>query len=52
MNDSGHVVYQVLTDKRSNVQASPGGDGWVRLMEFDLETNSIHFRTYSPLLHK
>lgn len=52
MNDSGQVVYQVLTECRSNVQASPGGDGWVRLMEFDLERNSIHFRTNSSLLHK
>ena len=30
----------------------PGGDGWIRLMQFDLDAGTIHFSTYSPVLGK
>jgi hypothetical protein len=30
--------------------SDPGGDGWVRLMTFDMTAGLIHFWTYSPLL--
>ena len=30
--------------------SDPGGDGWLRLMTFDLTSGNIHFWTYSPLL--
>jgi hypothetical protein len=30
--------------------SDPGGDGWIRLMTFDMTAGSIHFSTYSPLL--
>jgi len=52
VNDAGHLVYQVLSDYQGNTVASPGGDGWLRLMEFDLDRGAIHFTTYSPLLEK
>jgi hypothetical protein len=52
LNDAGHPVYQVLTDYQGNTKASAGGDGWLRLMEFDLQRQTIHFTTYSPVLHR
>ena len=30
--------------------SDPGGDGWIRLMTFDMGAGWIHFSTYSPLL--
>jgi hypothetical protein len=58
-NDAGHPVYQILTDYQGNtigpngvIGSDPGGDGWLRLMEFDTTTNTIHFVTYSPTLNK
>jgi len=58
-NLSGHPVYQVLSDFQGNtvgadgvVDSDPGGEGWIRFMEFDMKAGTIHFRTYSPLLHK
>ncbi len=50
MNEVGHPVYQVLSDYQGNTKASAGGDGWLRLMEFDLQSQTIHFTTYSPVL--
>jgi hypothetical protein len=52
MNEAGHPVYQVLSDYQGNTEASTGGDGWLRLMQFDLHSEMIHFITYSPLLDK
>jgi hypothetical protein len=52
MNDAGHPVYQVLSDYQGNSRVSPGGDGWLRLMRFDLRAHAIHFTTYSPTLGK
>jgi len=61
-NDFGHPVYQVLSDLQGNTFSydtttgtyTPGvytgGEGWLRLMEFDTEANTIHFQTYSPTL--
>ena len=58
-NASGHPVYQVLTDYQGNTLSAegvpyknPGGDGWLRLMEFDMDAGTIHFSTYSPALNK
>ena len=52
-NDAaGHPVYQILTDYQGNTLASSGGDGWLRLMKFDLRDHTIHFSTYSPVLNK
>jgi hypothetical protein len=52
LNAAGQPVYQVLTDYQGNTTASSGGDGWLRLLEFDLERQTIHFTTYSPVLGK
>lgn len=58
-NIAGYNVYQILTDYQGNtvgpdgkVGSDPGGAGWIRLMEFDLTKDTIHFRTYSPVLSK
>lgn len=63
LNKFGHPVYQVLSDYQDRGQTAidagakpiPGfgapliGDGWMRLMKFDLggEKPAIHVRTYS-----
>ena len=52
LNNSAHPVYQLLTDYQGNTSLSSGGDGWMRLMDFDLHEGTIHFSTYSPLLNK
>jgi hypothetical protein len=47
-NMSGNNVYQVVTDYQGNTTlGSQGGDGWYRFMQFDLDTNMIHFYTYN-----
>jgi hypothetical protein len=58
-NIAGHPVYQVLSDYQGNtvgadglVGGDPGGEGWLRLMEFDMKAGTIHFTTYSPVLGK
>jgi hypothetical protein len=51
-NDFGHPVYQVLSDYQGNTLNNPGGDGWMRFMEFNMDNNTIHFSTYSPTLDK
>lgn len=44
---NGNLVHQVL----ANYQMLPeGGKGWLRLMEFLPDGNTIQFRTYSPVL--
>ncbi|HEY5957982.1 MAG TPA: metallophosphoesterase, partial [Polyangiaceae bacterium] len=52
LNKAAHPVYQLLSDYQGNKLGSSGGDGWLRLMEFDTRRNSIHFITYSPVLNK
>ncbi len=49
-NNAGHTVYQLLTDYQGNTSQGAGGDGWLRLMKFDLREGTIHFSTYSPTL--
>ena len=59
-NEAGHPVWQVLADyqdrgqtaKDAGVKLQPGegiGDGWLRLMRFDMApaTPTIRVRTYS-----
>ena len=48
-NDAGAPVYQVLSDYQS---APNGGDGWLRLMEFQPDEKKIVLRTVSPVLGK
>ena len=45
-NKDGNPVYQVLSDYQGNTNlGSAGGDGWYRFMQFDVESESIHFYT-------
>lgn len=40
-------VYQMLADYQG---AEKGGLGYIRLMQFDLQNNKVHMKTYSPYL--
>jgi hypothetical protein len=45
-NNSGNPVYQILTDYQGNTAlGSGGGDGWFRMMQFDMMKDAIHFYT-------
>lgn len=46
-NDTGREVYEVLQDYQDYPN---GGDGWLRLIEFDIDNNQVNFETYSPVL--
>ena len=48
-NDWGLPVLEVLTDYQSGLN---GGDGWLRIMEFDFDAGTIDFSTYSPTLDR
>lgn len=63
LNDAGYKVYQLLSDyqgrteiwdqlgvDRSVYKTNRGGDGWLRLMEFDFEAGKIYVSTYSTEL--
>ncbi|NIK77137.1 hypothetical protein FHS15_002262 [Paenibacillus castaneae] len=40
-------VYQILADYQG---APEGGLGYIRLMQFDIQNNKLHMKTYSPYL--
>jgi Calcineurin-like phosphoesterase len=49
-NSSGLPVHEILVDFQT---FSPqGGDGWLRLLNFDLDRGEIRVRTYSPTLKR
>ena len=49
LNDAGRPVFEVL----QNFQDYPdGGEGWLRLINFDIPNNQIAFETYSPVLEQ
>lgn len=46
MNSGGNPVYQLLTDYQGNrTLGSAGGDGWMRFMQFEMDTKQIYFYT-------
>lgn len=50
-NTGGNPVYQILTDYQGNTTlGSAGGDGWLRFMQFDLDSSQIHFYTVNTHL--
>jgi hypothetical protein len=55
-NNYGSPVYQVLTDYQGNIvlgSGTPslgGGDGWFRIMQFDMVNNCINFSTVNAWL--
>ncbi|TYR80664.1 Ig domain-containing protein [Priestia megaterium] len=46
-NAAGNDVIQMLVNYQSNYR---GGNGWLRLVEFDEKKNKLFFRTYSPFV--
>ena len=47
VNDEGEDVFELLANYQGR---DNGGDGWMRLLEFDENNNQINVRTYSPTL--
>lgn len=57
LNEFGNPVYQILSDYEGRTELfnnmteenAPkyGGDGWLRLLNFDLEKKQLHIQTYS-----
>ncbi len=45
--DNGNSVYQLLVDPQNMAN---GGNGWIRLLEFDPDGTTVHVKTYSPFL--
>lgn len=48
-NSAGNNVFQLLADYQSREN---GGEGWMRLLEFNPAKKEIHVKTYSPYLDK
>ncbi len=46
-NNAGRQVFEVLQDYQDYPR---GGDGWLRLFNFDIPNNRIRVETYSPVL--
>ncbi|MDR2981786.1 MAG: metallophosphoesterase, partial [Puniceicoccales bacterium] len=44
---NGNLVYQILVNQQD---MSLGGSGWIRLLEFDPDDETIRVKTYSPYL--
>jgi hypothetical protein len=44
----GHTIYQILADYQTRVN---GGDGWLRILDFQPAENRIIVKTYSPYLN-
>jgi hypothetical protein len=47
LNDAGRDVIEVLQDFQGYEN---GGNGWLRLIEFNIQQNRLEFETYSPVL--
>ncbi len=64
INEAGYPVYTLLSDYQTRKSLIKDlypeytgkirycGDGWLRLMQFDFNTNQIHVQTYSTEYHK
>lgn len=51
INDEGYPVYQMLANYQEGVQGSEkGGNGWLRILDMDLNKGTIEVSTYSPYL--
>jgi len=48
-NDYGGRVIELLSDFQGRKN---GGDGWLRLLRFDLKNELLHVQTYSPTLKR
>jgi hypothetical protein len=47
--DNGNRVYELLVDPQNMAN---GGNGWIRLLEFDPDGTTVHVKTYSPFLNQ
>jgi hypothetical protein len=47
--DNGNRVYELLVDPQNMAN---GGNGWIRLLEFDPNGRTVHVKTYSPFLNQ
>lgn len=45
----GNRVYELLVDPQNMAN---GGNGWIRLLEFDPDGSTVHVKTYSPFLNQ
>jgi hypothetical protein len=45
----GNRVYELLVDPQNMAN---GGNGWIRLLEFDPDGTTVHVKTYSPFLNQ
>ncbi len=51
-NEEGNPVYQFLANYQEGVKGSvKGGNGWLRIMDFDFRKKRIYVRTYSPYIN-
>ena len=48
LNEAGLPVEEVLTDFQAYHPS--GGNGWMKLLTYDIDAGTIHVQTYSPLL--
>jgi hypothetical protein len=46
---NGNRVYELLVDPQNMAN---GGNGWIRLLEFDANGTTVHVKTYSPFLNQ
>jgi hypothetical protein len=47
--DHGNRVHELLVDPQNMAN---GGNGWIRLLEFDPDGITVHVKTYSPFLNQ
>lgn len=47
--DDGNRVYELLVDPQNMAN---GGNGWIRMLEFDPNGRTVHVKTYSPFLNQ
>jgi hypothetical protein len=47
--DHGNRVHELLVDPQNMAN---GGNGWIRLLEFDPDGTTVHVKTFSPFLNQ
>lgn len=53
INDAGYQVYQMLANYQEGVKGSVmGGNGWLRILDFDFKKKTIRVSTYSPFINQ
>ncbi len=53
INNEGYPVYQMLANYQEGVKGSvKGGNGWLRILDFDLKKKILKVRTYSPYINE